>query len=1293
VAQEAELLVRVSSSAQQRFGTSAAQSSSEELKNILADKATAVRSILKIPSAPAGNTRAFTGSRPAALREWLSITLRNDSDAPEACQTLEQSGVVDACQRNFRHYVDTLPNDPLVTQDGANLGACEFDQKIKNLWGHEMIRAFEAWKSPGCPAGGCQGQGVVVGVVDSGIDYTHPDIANNLFVNPDEDYNRNGVFDPYPANQGGDLDGVDSGGNALADDVVGANFVQTNLTPYDDLGHGTHCAGTIGATAGNGIGIAGIAPQAKILTAKSISKDGYGTSEWLAQGLRYIVDTVDRDRDGKVDRPTVINNSWGSDSEYQDLILEDATKYAISKGAVVIFAAGNSAVDASKQSPNALPEAVMVAAIGPHRSRASFSNFGDRVAVAAPGGGGYPLSCSDQSRAIPDYTYNVLSLLAADSIFASKHTSLVVGGKYIRLAGTSMAAPHVVGVVALLLSQRPNLTPAQVKSILLAGTTPSADWSYSPYTGTGIVDAVKTLALPDTINLNGSFERLGSQIISGQSDYSVKGETFAPTTEVFVTTIRNYAVADRQLLNTVTGRSKGVLAVFNPRTVSVQDEIWIEMTMHSGDYSATTRRRFYFDPTLRVGYPKKVSNGLSLGGGWSLAGQTAPLITDLAGNGEIRLVLYNPYSFWSSGFRITDKYGTVLREVPPSATGAIGTLRIAELRQDGRKQIVGIGPVDRVYSSEGELLTERVAWAWSDTPDYSEYRGLQDAASIGVVGSSPVPLIAQRGEVARFYPNIKEAKTVEYSQYVQLLDADLRDLPGWEGGKLLDKGEAIDIQPLIADLTGDGLNEVIVGPTQQGNVRLFGLDGTLISQFKVETEQALVTTAAVADLNQDGINELVYSAAEHLHAVNADGRELPGWPTKIPSPFGDSWKTRIESFAVADLNEDGRPEVIGTSWFSSSLFAIQHDGTALPGWSKSTGWYWVGHKPAVGQVDGSGRQNVVVREPSSRSVYVIDSSGAKAKELTKLMIDGRQTMPVIADVDNDGGNEIVAVDEDGWLFVWDTKGSSCDVNEWPTLGGDLSHSHVYSTPRKAPYVFGCGATLEVKLLDSEGQPISDVLVDGGLLGKRSSDSAGIVRFGGLPLGLSYHFLFNHPAWRLSSLNGVVRGDEAQTVRGSAILVPLYGRVLDSIGRGLEGVVINGGSCGVTTSAPDGGFVLPNVRFGVRCVITASHRGVTFSTSQTIGPIATENQVTLIGTRNRYQLVGRVLMHRKPVGGATIRTSTGGLIRSSRGGYFRVRDIEYGTQVRLTISGKGHKTIRRSIVIDGSKLIAFNVRRR
>ena len=1298
--EEGELLVRVSSVTPRGVRLMAAESSALEIKRVLADRVTDVRSLFKFTEGSSRSAKGVSALQTASSREWLSLSLRTDDDANAACQTLQSGGIADACQKNFRHYVNALPNDAFLTEDRSTFASCAFGQLVKNLWGHEMIRAFEAWNAPGCPEGGCKGQGVVVGVVDSGIDYTHPDIVSSLYVNPDEDLNQNGVFDPYPADQGGDLDGVDGGANSRLDDVVGTNFVDGSSPPYDELGHGTHCAGTIGATAGNGIGIAGIAPQAKILTAKAISKHGYGTSAWLAQGLRYIVDTVDRDRDGRVDQPTVINNSWGSDSDAQDLLLEDATKYAIAKGAVVVFAAGNSNDDAAKRSPNALPEAIMVAAVSPQAGRAEFSNFGDRVAVAAPGGGGYSLDCSKPDYALPDASYNIISLLAANSVFSRNLAPYVVGEKYIRLAGTSMAAPHVAGVVALLLSQRPYLTPAQVRNILLAGTRSSIDYKYAPYTGTGIVDAVKVLSLPDDLNLSASFDRTEHEITSARTDYPVNGDTRASKTEILLTKIKNNKVIDQQVLSTIIGPEKGALGVIDPQTFSGQDEFWIEMKTSSGDYSATTRRRMYFDPSLRVGYPTKVINSRSTGGGFYIVGQPAPIVADLSGNGEARLVLKNP----KAGIVIADTRGKVLRNI----NGISDQVYVADLNGDGLKQIFGLGPWDRIYTAEGDPVAERSMWGWSSYPNYTEYKGSMGGASIGIVGNLRSSVVAQLGEIFRWYPSFEAADRVTITAIIYLLDGNLKDLPGWEGGKVLPEGEKSPVRPLIGDLNGDGLSEVIVGPTNQGNVRLFSLDGALISQFKVDLGQSSINASAFGDLDRDGKNELIFTTADTLHAVHADGSELAGWPVKLSCPYDDKWNVSIVNIGLADLNGDGHPEVVGSGFQLYSIFAIQYDGKALPGWATMVAdIFGVNEAPVVGQVDGSGKQNVVFRDESSGTVTIVNSNGVAINDLTKRMNGAFVTMPVIADVDGDGGNEIVAVNEDGALFVWDTKGSACEVSEWTTLGGDVSLSYRYSTPRQAPYVYGCGATLGVKIVGADERPISGVVVDGGRLGKRTSGADGIVRFGGLPLGLPYGLSFAHTAYGVASISGDVRGDELRTVRGTVntqqpiVATPkpsasplgtVTGRVIDQDGAPIYGAIIDAGVCGKAFSDADGRFIFQLLKYGTQCIISASREGVSFPNSSSVFVSGGNAEIAIVGTKYKYSLSGRISHKGKPISGATVSASTGVVKRSSKKGYFEFKGIEYGTRVNLTVSARRYKKRMMTVAMTADKRITVSLRR-
>jgi subtilisin family serine protease len=312
----------------------------------------------------------------------------------------------------------TTPNDPLFGYEyGLNntgstpLGASTADADVD---------APEAWD---ITTGATGGADVVVGVVDSGVDYTHPDLAPNMWRNPGE------VPD----------DGIDNDADGYVDDVYGINAYANNGNPMDDMGHGTHVAGTIAAAANNNEGVAGVAWNAKIMALKFICADGSGSTADAIECLNYAVTMRNR---GVNIRLT--SNSWGGGGF--ETALRDAITRTSKAGMLFVVASGNGGADgvgdnndayASYPSNYNVPNIVAVAATDRNDQLAGFSNYGaTTVDLAAPG----------------------------VDIASTK-----LGGGYQYMSGTSMATPHVSGVAALAFAYKPAATVAEVRDALLAG--------------------------------------------------------------------------------------------------------------------------------------------------------------------------------------------------------------------------------------------------------------------------------------------------------------------------------------------------------------------------------------------------------------------------------------------------------------------------------------------------------------------------------------------------------------------------------------------------------------------------------------------------------------------------------------------------------------------------------------------------------------------------------------------------------------------------------------------------------
>jgi subtilisin family serine protease len=323
------------------------------------------------------------------------LHLKLDSDSPEAMQ--------EALRR--------LARDPNVAYAATNDIVQSFQQRLPNdltpeQYGPGKIDAPQAWAE----RSGDRQRAPLIAVIDSGIDYRHPDLAQNIWTNPAE----------VPAN------GIDDDGNGVVDDVHGYNAVKKTGDPLDDGSHGTHVAGTVGAVGDNGQGVVGVAWQANLMGVKFLEK-GYGDMADAIAGIIYA------DSQGA----RITQNSWGGSTYNQALVDTLAASPALH-----ICAAGNSSQNSDVQPayPAAypLPNILSVAASDASDQLGDFSNYGvQSVDLAAPG---------------------------------VKILSTVPNGQLGVKSGTSMAAPHVSGAASLILEKFPELTNQQLKDRLMFST-------------------------------------------------------------------------------------------------------------------------------------------------------------------------------------------------------------------------------------------------------------------------------------------------------------------------------------------------------------------------------------------------------------------------------------------------------------------------------------------------------------------------------------------------------------------------------------------------------------------------------------------------------------------------------------------------------------------------------------------------------------------------------------------------------------------------------------------------------
>lgn len=324
--------------------------------------------------------------------------------------------------------VKSSPNDPQFAEQWALNNTGQNGGKA-----NAHIDALKAWaKTQGSSE-------VVVAVLDTGVDYTHTDLAENMWIRPES-------LPEYTDDELGtinDLHGFDANVNAS--------------DPMDENGHGTHCAGIIGAEGDNGEGIAGINWHVKIMPLKFLGRGGFGSTKDAIEAINYA---IDRKKNGVNIR--VINASWGSTQKSK--ALEDAIRAAGDAGILFVAAAGNSSTDNDKRghfpSNYDLPNVISVAALDRYDVLASFSNFGAKtVHVAAPG-------------------REILSTWLND--------------EYREASGTSMAAPQVAGIAALIVASEPKISMAKLRERILKSVDP-IDGLFGKVVVGGRLNAAKAL--------------------------------------------------------------------------------------------------------------------------------------------------------------------------------------------------------------------------------------------------------------------------------------------------------------------------------------------------------------------------------------------------------------------------------------------------------------------------------------------------------------------------------------------------------------------------------------------------------------------------------------------------------------------------------------------------------------------------------------------------------------------------------------------------------------------------------
>jgi hypothetical protein len=801
----------------------------------------------------------------------------------------------------------------------------------------------------------------LVGIIDTGLDLDHEDLADHIWTNPGE----------IPNN------GIDDDHNGFVDDFYGWDFsgnetdtVLEDNDPTDYYGHGTHCAGIVGAVRNNGIGISGINTPCKIMAIK------FFPNSFFSLGAKSIIYAADMGCD-------VINMSWGS--PYPSKVIEDALDYAINKGVLPIAASGNSGAEDNFY-PASLPQVFTVGASNSDDEVTYFSTYGDHIEVVAPG-------------------EDILSLRADNTdMYAEGGASgrepfvHIVNNHYYLADGTSMASPCVVGVAAYILSASPGISNERVKEII----EQSADDIIYPYGGDSLYSPGKDIYSGyGRVNLNSALQLLSGRL--AKIDYPYENALVSGNVVILGTasgdSFQNYVLEYgegsspqtwTQIASSNVPVSKDTLGIWNSvgltglytirLTVGNQNQAIVHVTAINGTYVKIT------SPT----------DGDTIAGNIQIYGYT--IVPDFShytlqyGEGEspiywhtittsTRMVAEDILGSWLVSFFEESQYALRLMVETNSGQVYADTVVVMVKSIASNSWSMNLPRGSSVSSAVGNV----------DGDEYDEVVfGVGGSTYSGQVGG--IWVLSHEGVREPGWPK-DTLENMRSSPALGDLDGDgindivicseqagvrayLSSSADWVGDAWTGGNQFWSLAtPIIADLENDGSLEVLT-VNDDGTVYAWRHDGQSVipdsngvfAHTDIGGGSFGFPCLAVADLDRDGEKEVIVGSStyigEELHGglyiFDIEGHQLLG-PENYPYRFD-----HITGIAIANIDETEDLEVIvfGADSNYASLFAFKKDGTQRANFPiiledlEAESWY--GNHPAIGDLDGDGILEIVI---------------------------------------------------------------------------------------------------------------------------------------------------------------------------------------------------------------------------------------------------------------------------------------------------------------------------------------------
>jgi subtilisin family serine protease len=929
----------------------------------------------------------------------------------EAIDRLSKNPKVIYAERNGIVSLDLQPNDPYYSSSNS------WGQNYQDLWGIHKIEPESAWDiSTGS-------KNVVVAVIDTGIDFSHEDLADNIWINQNE----------IPGNN------IDDDNNGYVDDWRGWDFVNSDNNPTDDYGHGTHCAGILGATGNNNLGIAGVNWQLSIMAVKFLNSSGFGTDAGAAQSIIYAADMGAK----------VLSNSWGGSGPSQ--VINEAINYAHQENIVIVAAAGNSNLEITNFSPAHHPLVIAVGATDYQDNKASFSNWGN-IDVVAPG-------------------VDILSLRAQNTNMGN-----ALNSQYTRASGTSMATPYVAGLAALSLAKNPQLTAEQIRQVIRHSADDLGATGWDQYFGFGRINAQKAFteakfgqalisSIADYDQLYGEISVYGFATADDFQKYILEvGEGINPTSWTKIT--ESTSPVDNNLLanfNTSLigdGRISLRLTVytnsgeiFEDRAMPNVRNVFISSPNDKEIFNKDNIKIDIYGNALTAQFKNYIlswTKGANSNSWNTIIDSATPVDNGLLGSWTtpndsdfytFRLAVFNTNNVQTEYQRIIIVDTSVLAGWPKKYGDASTSPVFVDLNNNGEKEIIAswwyYGPygtkVSRlfIFDAQGNILP-----GWPQEQPFEIYDSELTFADIDKDGAKEI--------IAQTNNNI----------YIYKIDGSL--LPGWPkpGAGQIWPANGI---PAVGDINNDGSLEIIVycpGGNSNYPSRIYAYkpNGQILSGFpkilsgwtNLLNEFDSQLSVSLADINKDGFLEILAGDfSGKVYAIDYQGNDLPGWPVTVNQPTDPFYWVRINTPTVADLDKDGIAEIVVTGVDGQKVIVLHPDGSILPNWPQDT-QVKIDTPAVLADINGDGKIEIIMTNGSKMVVYNID--GTKYPNWN-IVYETFDSTPAVVDLDNNGELEIISSVNDFMNSFLNQRNQEDKVGIYNIYGNILN---IYSKPLPSP---------------------------------------------------------------------------------------------------------------------------------------------------------------------------------------------------------------------------------------------------